>query len=426
MLHEALINFADKGIINVEVKIDGSAYTQAEPKIISETKDGVIRKYGVFEEVEGMKKEPLLLSIQFDAQRFTTQQAQDYLNQQGITAQWFSEYIPGDWVLSAIHKGKNGHQLKPKFIDLGGSKYQKDVIRVGHYEHPEGNWTLDVTPERMDSWVNTFNAMQENGVDIEVVVDHSTKADDVRGLVTEMYVEGDELIATLSLTEDGEKTVKNVKNVSVQIERDVKDGTGKEYGEAITHIALVQKPVVPGQRDFVPIAASRYAPLMLSIVTPTEQETDMKELNEFIEKLGKRLNLSLVADDAEASIETIAEAMTPAAKDEKPKEPETPDPVVEQMASIGEQRLSLLVEKGKLSPAAKEKALSLLGEKGKRNKIMLSLDADGKCAINDLCEILEANTVVNTDEMKLSMLNNPNDEQCDDTGDCTKEMISMM
>lgn len=417
MIHEALINWAETGIIRIEHREGKDVMTKA--KTITETKDGVIYKYGIYEEHEGMTKDPLLLSVQFDAQRFTIQRAQDYLNSVGINATFFEEFIPKEWALSTLAKGKNGRYLKPKFLSVGKNLYKKDVIRTGHYEHPEANWTLDVDEGKMLGWVESFHAMQENGVDVEVVVDHSLKADDVRGLVTDLEVVDDELVATLELTDEGQKTVANVKNVSVCIEPDVKDGMGREYGEAITHIALVQKPVVPGQRDFVPIAASRVAPLMLSIVTPKQESNDM-EIKEFIEKLGKRLNLSLVAEDAEKSIDAIAEAMTPETEPEKKLE--TPEAVYEQVANVNEQRLSLLVEKGKLSPAAKEKALSLLGEKGKRNKMMLSLDSDGKCGISDLCEILECNTVVETGEKKLFGLSNPNEK----TNGVLDAMKSMM
>lgn len=143
------------------------------------------------------------------------------------------------------------------------------------------------------------------------------------------------------------------------------------------------------------------------------------EFKEFISKINTKCNLSLVADDADKCVDAIADAMKPATKPQ-----ETPEPVMEQMASIGEQRLSLLVEKGKLSPAAKEKALSLLGEKGKRNAMMLSLNSEGKSGINDLCDILEANEPVQPGQMKLSIIGNPNNP-ADDTETITQQMIAM-
>lgn len=418
MIHEALINYSEPGIISVERKVDGQWWVDKEPLVMTEIKDGVVYKYGKYEEIDGMNKEPLLLSVQFDAQRFTSQKAKDYLLSNGIAFKYFDEFIPTAWALSCVQKDR---RRKEKFLSIGKNLYKKDVIRTGHFEHPGGDWTLDVDEGKMLGWVNSFNAMQENGVDVEVVVDHSLKADDVRGLVTGLEVEDGELIATLELTEDGEKTIQNVKNVSVCIEPNVKDGSGNVYGEAITHIALVQKPVVSGQRDFVPIAASMVAPLMLSIITPEkEQEDSDMEFKEFISKINTKCNLSLVADDADKCVDAIADAMKPATK---PQET-TPEPVMEQMASIGEQRLSLLVKEGILSPAAKEKALSLLGKKGERNAMMLSLNSDGKCGINDLCDILEANKPVQPGQMKLSTIDNPNNP-ADDTATITQQMIAM-
>jgi hypothetical protein len=134
--------------------------------------------------------------------------------------------------------------------------FVKDLIWSGSYTHPTKGWTLDVTPERMDKWIEAFDAMRSNGVDIEVPVDHSLKAEDNKGYVRRLYREGDTLFGEMELRGDGVDIVRKNRNVSIFLEPDVKDGRGNVYGEAITHVALVQKPVIPGQGDFVPIAAS--------------------------------------------------------------------------------------------------------------------------------------------------------------------------
>ena len=44
------------------------------------------------------------------------------------------------------------------------TKFKKDMLHVGHYEHPSGKWELDVTPEILDDLVRKFNAMKSHGV----------------------------------------------------------------------------------------------------------------------------------------------------------------------------------------------------------------------------------------------------------------------
>lgn len=139
---------------------------------------------------------------------------------------------------------------------LGGQLFRKDIIHSGHYRHPVHGWELDVTPERMDKWVATFDRMRSNGVDIEVVVDHSNKADAVRGYVIGLERQGDTLYAKLQMNPDAADLPGRVKNVSVLLDHDMLDGENHRYGEAIRHVSFVQRPVVPHQKQAVPIAAS--------------------------------------------------------------------------------------------------------------------------------------------------------------------------
>lgn len=152
----------------------------------------------------------------------------------------------------------NGGEFRPASglkLDAGPrrQRFVKDLIRVGNYVHPNGDYDLDVTTGRMDRWIAAFKAMQRSGVDVEVVIDHSFSAKDVVGKVIDLYREGDTLYGVHELVGDGIDLAHRVKNVSVWIEPDHRDGLGNSYGEAIVHSAIVQQPVVPWQTSFVPV-----------------------------------------------------------------------------------------------------------------------------------------------------------------------------
>lgn len=135
-------------------------------------------------------------------------------------------------------------------------RFVKEMIRVGAYVHPTEGYKFSMDQARLHRLAAAFKAMQSNGVDVEVVKDHSTKAEDVVGYLSSVYVEGDKLMGVHDMIgEDAIRLAETVRNVSLAIEPDYVDGRGQHYGEAIVHSAVVQRPVVQGQTPFK-IAAS--------------------------------------------------------------------------------------------------------------------------------------------------------------------------
>jgi hypothetical protein len=133
-------------------------------------------------------------------------------------------------------------------------RFIKDLIAVGDYAHPEKQWSLHVTPDRLDKWVQRFNAARANGIDFEVTLDHSPSARSVVGYLTSLFREGDRLMGVHEfIGEEAIEIAQRVKNVSVEIDPDFVDGKGNHYGEAIVKSSLVQQPVVPGQLAFTPL-----------------------------------------------------------------------------------------------------------------------------------------------------------------------------
>lgn len=140
-------------------------------------------------------------------------------------------------------------------------RFLKDLIRVGDYTHPTRGWHLQVTSDRLRKWEARFKAARAAGVDLEVTVDHSQKAQDIVGYLTDVYVEGTRLMGVHEFSDDqSAQLAARCKNVSVEIDPDFIDGKGNHYGEMIVKSSLVQSPIVPGQTPFERLAASHGDP----------------------------------------------------------------------------------------------------------------------------------------------------------------------
>lgn len=142
-------------------------------------------------------------------------------------------------------------------------RYTKDVIHTGTYRHPDEGWTLFVTRERIDGWVRTLKRMLSAGIDVEVFADHGqqgSRSERIRGYVRDGWRDGDELIFEIEMVgQRGIELAETVHTASVEIDDDFISGLGEHFGEAITALAIGEKPIVPNQRPFERIAASLVA-----------------------------------------------------------------------------------------------------------------------------------------------------------------------
>ncbi len=142
------------------------------------------------------------------------------------------------------------------FAALSAGRFRKELIREGTWVHPTRNFRLSVTVERMRRWVEKFRLMQKRGIRVPVPFGHSYDPKDNAGFVEELVLSGNVLTAVLNVPrpEDAEKLGRTVKDVSISVNPDFRDGQGRRYGEVIEHVALTTQPVVSGQTDFVPLA----------------------------------------------------------------------------------------------------------------------------------------------------------------------------
>lgn len=156
-------------------------------------------------------------------------------------------------------------------------RWIKEAVRVGTWVMGNGK-SVEVTPARLSGWVETFRGMKAAGVRVPLMSDHSFDAADTRGDVEDLYIgtspaDGKPALFAKYITVGQGATDEAARNdVSIYADN-LKDGAGKEWPDAIQHIALTPIPVVPGQSGPVPIAASRGGtPIRVPVARLSRQE----------------------------------------------------------------------------------------------------------------------------------------------------------
>ena len=159
----------------------------------------------------------------------------------------------------------------------GPRRFLKDVASFGSYSHPVHNWKLDIDGKRMDKWCAAFDAMQKDGVKVPVYADHKPGAANCLGYCTAMFRGSPDILkkhpefCNMPLDkaptdpnrlyaihefpdEQSAATANRVGQVSVLIDRNLRNGSGKNYGEAVRHVAVTPEPIVAGQGGFAALA----------------------------------------------------------------------------------------------------------------------------------------------------------------------------
>ena len=280
--------------------------------------------------------------------------------------------------------------------------FTKDLISVGTWVTPDGQ-QFEVTPATLSRWVDTFEAMQADGVKVPVPEGHTDDAGKNRGYVTGMFVDGDTLKATIDLIGEDAIAMASRTEVSIFVPPSLKSGRGTVYEQPIAHVALTPVPVVNGQGGFVPIAASRGGNAHVPVLRLAEQEgsTTMNPIQQIASALG--IDTSGMDDaavlaaimaaldgageqdasaDSQASAEELASSLatarvTIAALRKGKGAPREPDPMVLKL-SRQNRRLELdqLVASGKITPAvAKALDAAWVSESGLKFSLDPNVDA---------------------------------------------------
>lgn len=229
-------------------------------------------------------------------------------------------FIPSE---TKLHAGKRTEK-----DGMARATYHKDILRVGTFQNYD--WEVEYTRNDLDRFVDRFDQMRSNGLDIEVTVDHSWSARDVIGYVNRMWVEDEKLWAEFEIIgQDNIDLVERVRNVSIEVLENFKDSEAREYGRVIRAVSVVQSPVVSGQEAFELIASHRKAEDIRILHHSTKPRKNKGEdpnmdIAKLLSIVGSNLGLKdLTADNAEAKLKEFGakatEAMSTDTKDLKAK-----------------------------------------------------------------------------------------------------------
>lgn len=263
-------------------------------------------------------------------------------------------------------------------------RYKKELIRTGKFRKDSTDQNFEVTPAHLTHWADTFDHMNKAGVKVPVPSTHAgaKDPDKNRGWVTDMFVEGDSLMGVIeAIGDDGIAAISRA-DVSIEITDKLIDGKGTTYTSPITHVALVTDPVIPGLKEFVPLAASRGTTMDWSKLKKALRFADSVELN----------------DDTAADLITkmVDELRTQAAAAKSP-EKKTVDPTVLSLSrELRTTRIDSLVTANKITPAvAKELKTEFCGDD---DKLSLSLGSNGDEHFKKMLEIVSMNQPIPSGE----------------------------
>jgi len=298
---------------------------------------------------------------------------------------------------------------------VGNKKYIKDAIHVGHYKHPNGSFDVEIDTARMDRWIDTFWKMQGNGVKVPVFADHNddtaserqSPSERTRGYVTDMFRKDDTLYYVQEFgSKESETMATTVDQVSINVDPEFVDGEDRKYGEAITHIAITPKPVVPGQSSFIPMSLIRVEEEeqkeMDEVLTKLKEafgiESDLTEENVVEVLTGEHSKLTAKIAEMTTARDTI-QASLDAERDQKPKDVTIEPEVLDVLSEATDAKLDNLVSMSRITPAVRDKFKAIIADE-KVQPFMLSRTVSGtpKSVVSQILDVLKDNEVVDTRE----------------------------
>lgn len=199
---------------------------------------------------------------------------------------------------------------------------KKNVSRTGKFRDARG-WFV-ITRDQIDKWVATFQEMLADKVVCPIVLDHKEEADKTVGKVTNLYRDGDYMVAMMEFPDQEKADLTTTNDVSIRASGVYHTGQ-KTYHDAIRHIALCPLPLVTGLGDYELCCSLKD---MSNDEPTTNTETDMEKLLRFIANiLGVELPADALTDPDKAiewvkanfPVKTDVKASTPDNNDVEPK-----------------------------------------------------------------------------------------------------------
>lgn len=127
-------------------------------------------------------------------------------------------------------------------------RMKKEIMRVGRFQMRNGKY-VEVTPERLKHWAETFNTMEQMKINVPACKDHICNAENTVGRVEEMEVENDSLYAVFEFPRDSDAEMAQINDVSIAARNTLVTGVGN-FTDAIEHVAITPQPVVPGMSGY--------------------------------------------------------------------------------------------------------------------------------------------------------------------------------
>lgn len=257
---------------------------------------------------------------------------------------------------AVVYRSEPG--LEPYSLsDAAKRRYRKQLAYEGQFE--KGDMRFSLGPAMFKHWVEIFKKFREKGIKLPLYIEHpKNQADGVeknRGEVVELECGVDEkgrqsLYGLCEFRDEEAEKLTKTADVSVFASETFKDGTGEEYVWPLQHIALTDRPVLPGLAGFQVLAASliTHKEIKMSLASLAEKvgipvaDKDEAEIEAAVVMLFTEMKKKL--DDAEAVADDGEGDGTP-----------PPEQVSASLLGVYREnrtnKIDRLVEQGKITPA---------------------------------------------------------------------------
>lgn len=192
-----------------------------------------------------------------------------------------------------LHKGD-------RFASEGGGRFAKDVVRVGKWVHPATGREVVFTPERIRNLVKNTTDYLARGNKIPFPDGHTTDTSKNLGFWPGPFIEYKGALVGVVEPKD-ELALKKIQDgtldaVSVCVDFDVMDPSGKKYDEVITHVCATNYPVITKQKEFIKLSresgSGLYLPEELSALAREGEEKPSLEALSALDQLTEAVKLA--------------------------------------------------------------------------------------------------------------------------------------
>lgn len=267
--------------------------------------------------------------------------------------------------------------------------FLKDLITTGVFGRKKVKYAA--TDEKLDELVANTKTLLAQGDQVEVVVDHSKKAESVRGYLTDLYRKGSQILGVLQML--GDRGIALAEDSCQTVSLGIDDN--HPLGDVIDHVSISQKPEVYPQGGFIPLGRSD-GEAGLIYLSRENRDMDLKKLAEMLGIESDDLTEEVVA----AEIEKLKKSETTQLSritelEKKATEKAPPAEVLDARAELVDVRLDKLVELSRITPAVKEKLSKILTGAPEARPVVCLARGDGSESVAEaIAKVLEENDPV--------------------------------